>query len=88
MLAFFFASLALVACLVCIRKMRFHLTWYSVIFPNCGLGIVLLDIGALLECRPMEGVGTALVIVLSVLWLAINAFHVEALYQGRHLVVD
>jgi hypothetical protein len=56
--------------------------------PNCGLGIVLLDIGALLECRPMEGVGTALVIVLSVLWLAINAFHVEALYQGRHLVVD
>jgi tellurite resistance protein TehA-like permease len=88
MLAFYFACLALAANLVCIRKMRFHLTWYSMIFPNCGLGIVLLDIGKLLECRPMEWVGTALVILISALWVVVNGFHVEALYKGRHLVVD
>jgi tellurite resistance protein TehA-like permease len=88
MLAFYFAGLALVANLASIKKMRFHLTWYSIIFPNCGLGIVLLDIAKLLECEPMEWVGTALTIVLASLWLIISGFHGEALWRGRCLVVD
>jgi tellurite resistance protein TehA-like permease len=88
MLAFYFASLALAANLAGIRKMRFHLTWYSIVFPNCGLGIVLLDIGTILESRPMEWVGTALTIVIAAAWLVINAFHVEALWKGRCLIVD
>lgn len=88
MLAFYFASLAIAANLASIRKMRFHLTWYSMVFPNCGLGIVLLNIGTILECRPMQWVGTAFTIVVASVWLLINAFHAEALWRGRCLVVD
>jgi tellurite resistance protein TehA-like permease len=88
MLAFYFAGLALAANLACIKKMRFHLTWYSIVFPNCGLGIVLLDIGKLLECKPIEWVGTAFTIVIAVLWLTVSTFHGEALWRGRTLVMD
>lgn len=88
MLAFYFACLALAANLAAVRKMRFHLTWYSLIFPNCGLGIVLLDMGKLLECEAMEWVGTALSIVIASLWLMVSACHIEALWKGRCLVVD
>jgi tellurite resistance protein TehA-like permease len=88
MLAFYFACLALAANLACLRQMRFHLTWYSLIFPNCGLGIVLLDVGKLLESRPMEWVGTALAILIAAIWLIVSVFHVEALWKGRILVVD
>ncbi|OAL07325.1 C4-dicarboxylate transporter/malic acid transport protein, partial [Phaeosphaeriaceae sp. SRC1lsM3a] len=78
MLAFYFCCLALAANLYTIRQTRFHLTWYSIIFPNCGLGIVLLDMSMLLECKAMEWVGAALVIVLAALWIVISCFHIEA----------
>lgn len=88
MLAFYFCCLALAANLYTIRQTRFHLTWYSIIFPNCGLGIVLLDMSMLLECKAMEWVGAALVIVLAALWIVISCFHIEAVWKGRCLVVD
>jgi tellurite resistance protein TehA-like permease len=88
MLAFYFCCLALAANLYTIRKTRFHLTWYSIIFPNCGLGIVLLDISKLLESKAMEWVGAAFVIVIASLWIIVSCFHIEAIWKGRCLVVD
>jgi tellurite resistance protein TehA-like permease len=88
MLAFYFGCLAFAANAACVRRMRFHLTWYSLIFPNCGLAIVFLDIGKLLHCKAMEWVGISLVIAIASVWLIVSAFHVEALWKGRTLVVD
>lgn len=87
MFALYLCSLAIAATLCGIRKMKFHLTWYSVVFPNCGLVIALLGIGAILECKPIQWVGTAATIVVASLWLLVTAFHVEALWKGRPLVM-
>jgi tellurite resistance protein TehA-like permease len=87
MFAFSLCSLAFVATFAGIQNMRFHLTWYSMVFPNCGLGIALLGIGAILEYRPIQWVGTAATIVITVLWLVVNIFHIEALWRGSCLIV-
>ena len=78
--------MAIAATLAGIRSMKFHLTWYSVVFPNCGLVIALLGIGYVLECKPIQWVGEAATIVLVVLWLVVSGFHAEALWRGRALV--
>jgi tellurite resistance protein TehA-like permease len=88
MLVFYFESLVMTANLACVRKLKFRLNWCSIIFSNCGLGIVLLDVGKLFHCNPVEWVGTSLAIALASLWLVVSAFHVEAIWKGRCLVVD
>jgi hypothetical protein len=82
--------------LLCIVGARGELGWRkenevpshsAALFSECGLGVVLLDVGEILECRPMEWVGTALVIGITALWIVVSVFHVEALYEGRWLVL-
>jgi C4-dicarboxylate transporter/malic acid transport protein len=83
--AFWFFSLATIACLTTIRKMSFRLTWYSFIFPNAGFTIATLDIGKALDCPGINWVGTGMTIILVVVWLVVMMFHARAVWKGTCL---
>jgi tellurite resistance protein TehA-like permease len=85
-LAFWFCSLALVAIAASIRKTTFNLMWYATIFPNVGLVVSMLAIGRCLNSNAIGWVGTGATIVMAVIWMLVQCFHVIALWRGRYRV--
>ena len=84
--AFWFFTIATIGVLACVREMKFHLTWYAFIFPNCGFALCTLGIGEALKCAGICWVGTGMAIVLVVVWLSVMAFHVRAVWKGECLI--
>jgi len=84
--AFWFFTIATMSVLATVRRMHFHLTWYSFVFPNCGFAISTLGIGQSLDCPGICWVGTAMALVLVTVWLTVMAFHTRAVWRGDLLI--
>jgi tellurite resistance protein TehA-like permease len=82
-LAFWFFSLAVIATLMTMRQMTFHLTWFAFVFPNAGFTIATLSIGNQLECSPILWVGTAAAILIGAVWVTNNCFLLATICRGR-----
>jgi tellurite resistance protein TehA-like permease len=78
-------ALTTVSVLFGIRKMHFDMSWWAFIFPNAGLTIAAIQIGNVLESKPIKDVCSAATIVLCIGWLVVAVFHVRAIIRKEVL---
>lgn len=65
--------------------MKFHLTWYSFVFPVAGMLEAMIEIGDLLEAPAIGWLGVAGAIILTVVWIFVTLSHIYAVWKGRPL---
>ncbi|KAJ5483090.1 hypothetical protein N7539_006536 [Penicillium diatomitis] len=84
-LSFWLFSIAMVACLLAAREMRFSLSWRSFVFPNIGLIIATISIGRQLQSEVILWVGSVATILMAMLYLFIATMHVRAVIKHQIL---
>lgn len=83
-LSFWFFSISLVAVLTGLKgKMEFHLSWYCFVFPNVGFTIALIDIGSALQSSGILWLGSAMTILVVLIFLFVMGSHVKAVLRGK-----
>lgn len=70
-LSFWFFASAVLAVLAGMPDRRFHLSWWSFVFPNVGFTIASIRIGEAVESQGVLWFSTALTVVLVVVWAAV-----------------
>ncbi|KAH7395201.1 voltage-dependent anion channel [Phaeosphaeria sp. MPI-PUGE-AT-0046c] len=80
--AYWFFFITTIAIISGIRKMSFSLNWWAFIFPNAGLTLATIQAGSALKSNAINGVASALTIMLVILWFIVAAFNIRAVYQG------
>lgn len=85
LLAFWFFCLSTVGVLEGVRKMSFTLNWWAFIFPNGGLTLAAIQIGKALDSDGIQGVTSAMSIILVALWLFVAGSHIRAVWLGQIL---
>jgi tellurite resistance protein TehA-like permease len=81
--AYWFFFITTVAVLAGIRKMKFSLNWWAFIFPNAGLTLATIQAGKVLNSKAINGIASALTILLVIMWLVTAVFCIRALYRGE-----
>jgi C4-dicarboxylate transporter/malic acid transport protein len=85
LLAFWYFCLTTVAVIQGCRQMSFNLTWWAFVFPNVGLTLALIEIGSVLNSPAINGVTSAMTLLLVIAWLVIGVLHVKAVWKGQIL---
>ena len=85
-LAFWFFAVSLVSCLAAYRSMRFHLTWWSFVFPNVGFTVDTIKIGTELGSAGIKWVGSAMTIFVIVTYVFVFVAHVRAVWKKEILL--
>ncbi|KAF2725751.1 hypothetical protein K431DRAFT_259392 [Polychaeton citri CBS 116435] len=80
--AFWFFCISTVAVVSGIRKMKFTLNWWAFVFPNAGLTLAAIQVGQAFQSTAINGICSALTILLVILWLVTAVFHVVAFAKG------
>jgi len=80
-LAFFFFASATAAVLVGMPDRKFHLSWFSFVFPNVGFAMASFRMGEALNSNGVLWIGTVMTIALVVAWLFICYRCVRAVYK-------
>jgi tellurite resistance protein TehA-like permease len=65
--------------------MTFTLNWWAFIFPNAGLTLAAIQAGSVLHSEAINGVCSALTILLVLAWLCVALCCVRALWTGQVL---
>ena len=78
-LAFWFFSISILACLGASRSMSFHLSWWAFVFPNVGFTIAAIRIGKSFRSEGILWVGTAMTLILVVVYLFVLTCHIRAI---------
>ncbi|CAK1362019.1 unnamed protein product [Cercospora beticola] len=81
--AFWFFCITTIAVIAGIRRMHFTLNWWAFIFPNAGLCLAIIQIGSALSSSAINGVASALTILLVIMWLITAVAHLRALWYGK-----
>jgi tellurite resistance protein TehA-like permease len=76
--AFWFFCVTLVAIVLGVRGMSFHLVWWASVFPNIALALVTGRVGERLESKGIMGVASAMAILLVVAWFFVAVLNVRA----------
>ena len=84
-LSFWFFCISLLSCVTCMGQMRFHLSWWSFVFPNVGFTIATIVIGTSLESQGITWVGTCMSVLVVGLWMFILFTHGRAVYRREIL---
>lgn len=53
------------------------------VFPNAGLTLAAIQVGSVFESSPINGICSALTILLVIMWLITAVSHIRALLQGK-----
>jgi C4-dicarboxylate transporter/malic acid transport protein len=85
LLAFWYFCLTTVAIIQGCRQMSFNLTWWAFVFPNAGLTLALIQIGSILESPSINGVTSAMTLLLVIAWLVVGVSHIKAVLKGQIL---
>ncbi|KAJ8109946.1 hypothetical protein OPT61_g7080 [Boeremia exigua] len=83
--AYWFFFITTVAVLAGVRRMSFSLNWWAFIFPNAGLTLATIQAGKVLNSEALNGIASALTILLVIMWFVTAAFCLRALYRGEIL---
>jgi tellurite resistance protein TehA-like permease len=75
---FWFFCVSLVAVVLGMRGMSFHLVWWASVFPNIALALVTGRIGQRLESEGIMGIASAMAILLVMAWLFVAVLNVRA----------
>ena len=80
-LAFWFFSISVIACVGASRSMSFHLSWWSFVFPNVGFTLATIRIGTSFQSEGILWVGTAMTLLLVVVYLFVFTWYVRAIWR-------
>lgn len=80
--AYWFFFITTVAVLAGVRNMSFTLNWWAFIFPNAGLTLATIQAAQVLKSETMNGIASALTVLLVIMWLFTAGFCVRAVYMG------
>lgn len=80
--AYWFFFITTVAVLAGVRKMSFSLNWWAFIFPNAGLTLATIQAAKVLHSEVLNGIASALTILLVIMWFITAAFCIRSLYLG------
>ncbi|RMZ72456.1 malic acid transporter [Pyrenophora seminiperda CCB06] len=83
--AYWFFMITTIAVLLGSRSMSFSLNWWAFIFPNAGLTLATIQAGKVLQSQGINGVASALTILLIIMWLLTAAFCIRAVVLGEIL---
>ncbi|EME78377.1 uncharacterized protein MYCFIDRAFT_58471 [Pseudocercospora fijiensis CIRAD86] len=81
--AFWFFCISTVAVIAGARRMKFTLNWWAFIFPNAGLTLAGIQLGKVFSSPAINGICSALTIVLVIMWLFTAIAHARAWMQGK-----
>jgi tellurite resistance protein TehA-like permease len=81
--AFWFFAIALVSVLHGVFKegMSFHLVWWAFVFPNVGFTICTISIGNTMMSQGILWLGSAMTILVIVVWLFVLVMHARAVWR-------
>ncbi|KAK4548250.1 hypothetical protein LTR36_010120 [Oleoguttula mirabilis] len=83
--SFWFFCISTVAVVAGIKQMTFTLNWWAFVFPNAGLTLAAIQVGKVFHSPGINGVCSALTILLVTMWLITAVFHIRAVYRGTIL---
>lgn len=81
--AYWFFLVTTIAVVVGARRMSFSLNWWAFIFPNAGLTLATIQAGKALKSDGINGVASALTLLLVIMWLVTAAFCIRAVFLGQ-----
>lgn len=84
-LSLFFFCVSLLATAMQIGVSKFHLTWWSVVFPNTGFIIATIQIGTAIGSQPILWVASVATVVQVAIWLTVMVIHVRAVWKHEIL---
>ncbi|KAI0179242.1 voltage-dependent anion channel [Hypoxylon sp. FL1284] len=77
-LSLWFFCISVIANLAIRKQLSFHLNWYAYVFPNVGFTITVISIGKILHSNGVMAVGSAMTILLVMMWIFVFIRHVKA----------
>jgi tellurite resistance protein TehA-like permease len=83
--AYWFFIITTVAVIAGSRRMSFSLNWWAFIFPNAGLTLAIIQAGKVLHSEAINGVASALTILLVIMWFFTAFFCIRAIFLGQVL---
>ena len=83
--SFWFFCISTAAVIAGIKRMNFTLNWWAFVFPNAGLTLAAINLGEVYESPGVNGICSAMSIILVVLWITTAVANVRAVYQGKIL---
>ncbi|KAL9137835.1 MAG: hypothetical protein Q9175_000969 [Cornicularia normoerica] len=84
-LSLFFFCISLLATLNGMKKMSFHLTWWSFVFPNTGFIIAIIDIGTAINSQSILWISSVATVLQVVMWLLVFVAHARAIVKKQIL---
>ncbi|KAF4429962.1 Malic acid transport [Fusarium acutatum] len=87
LMAIWFSALSAISVLRAARRMEFSLSWWALVFPNVGLALATINVGNTLSSRGIKIFGSALTVVLVIVWFICAAFHIRAIVRRDLLAV-
>ncbi|KAF5669307.1 C4-dicarboxylate transporter [Fusarium denticulatum] len=87
LMAIWFSALSAISVLRAARRMEFSLSWWALVFPNVGLALATINVGNTLSSRGIKIFGSALTVVLVIVWFICAAFHIRAIIRRDLLAV-
>ena len=84
-LSLFFFCLSFIAVILELGQTKFHLTWWSVVFPNTGFIIAMIKIGTAIDSAAILWVASAATVVQVALYLCVLFFHARAVLKREIL---
>lgn len=81
--AYWFFFITTIAVLAGIRKMQFTLNWWAFIFPNAGMCLATIQAATSLNSPAINGVASALTILLVIMWLFVSGCCIRAVWCGE-----
>ena len=83
--AYWFFIITTIAVIVGSCRMSFSLNWWAFIFPNAGLTLATIQAGKVLHSEVINGVASALTILLVIMWFVTAFFCIRAVFLGQVL---
>ncbi|KAJ6465786.1 voltage-dependent anion channel [Mycena sanguinolenta] len=84
-LSLWFFCISVLACLAARREMTFRLNWWAFVFPNVGFTIATISIGKMFRSAAVGWVGSAMTLMLIVVYLVVGWCHARAVWRGEIL---
>ncbi|KAF4965848.1 hypothetical protein FZEAL_10725 [Fusarium zealandicum] len=87
LMAIWFSALSIVSVARAVHQMSFSLTWWALVFPNVGLALATIKVGNALSSTGIQAFGSAMTVILVVLWFFCAASHIRAVIRRDILAV-
>lgn len=81
--AYWFFFVTTIAVLAGCHRMSFTLNWWAFVFPNVGLTLATIQAGKAFKSESINGVASALTVLLVILWLFTAVFCIRAVWIGQ-----